>query len=75
MSDTFFDEIEIEHEIQRSDHDDDETEADANHATLMNEWDLNAEHAEHNASEINEGDAASGSDEAELEILRRFDEA
>src|SRR5580704_4034276 len=54
------DEIEIQDQIQRCDHDYEQTEENANRSASEDERDLHVEQASHHADQVNESDTTSG---------------
>ena len=70
-----FDEVEVEHQVQRRDHHDEHAEQDAEQAALVDEADRLAEQHHREVDQIEQRDAAGGRHHAELEVLGGLDEA
>ena len=72
--DARFDEVEVEHQVQRGDHDDEQAEADADQAGFVDVRHVVPNRPQHDRDQVDQRDAAGGRDHAELEVLRRPDQ-
>src|SRR5262245_30901493 len=69
------DEVEIEDEVQRRDAHHDQAEDDPDRPAAVDERDAGTEEAHHETDQVHQHDATGGRDDAELQVLRRLDEA
>ena len=70
-----FDEIEIQHQVEGRNDNDEDAEEDAKGAAGMNQGDIDSEEPQHEARELYEPDPTGGSKDAELEIFGGLNEA
>src|SRR6185436_6447507 len=75
LFDSGLDEVEIEYQVERGDHDDECAEEDPHRSTLVNEPDRSPEKPHHETDHVQDEDGSRRRDHTELEVLGGLDQS